>query len=160
MLKIIRQTLCIVLCFAVFFTGCAGREPKPIPIYKQGDENRSCESLKREVVQLQKKMLALLPKTDKFKTNALWAAAGVFLIVPYFMMDLKDAEKIEFEAMRQRHNRLLGYLETKNCDVKDIIAKQIPSLEQQKEEAEEILKQRQTDDKKTQEQTAQPEPAK
>jgi PBP1b-binding outer membrane lipoprotein LpoB len=158
MLKIIRQTLCVVLCYAVFFAGCAGREPKPVAIYKPGDENRSCESLKREVVQLQTKMLALLPKTDKFKTNALWATAGVFLIVPYFMMDLKDAEKIEFEAMRQRHNRLLGYLETKNCDVKDIIAKPIPGLEQQKEEAEKILKQQQADNEKTQEQTSHQEP--
>ena len=145
-----REMLCIVLCFAIFFAGCAGRTANPVPLYIPGDENRGCESLKTEVVQLQKDMSAMLPKTDKFGTNTLWATAGVFLIVPFFFMDFKDAEKIEFEAMRQRHNRLLTYLETKNCDVNDITAKPIPSLEQQKKAAEEMLKQQQTQGQTTQ----------
>jgi hypothetical protein len=155
-----KQMICIVLCFVVFFAGCAGRTANPVPIYIPGDENRNCESLKTEVVQLQKDMAAMLPKTDKFGTNALWATAGVFLIVPFFFMDMKDAEKIEFEAMRQRHNRLLDLLQTKNCDVNDITAKPIPSLEQQKKEAEEILKQQKAQGKKTQSQTTTQTPAK
>lgn len=145
-----RKIICVILCPVIFFAGCAGRDPHPVPLYIPGDENRNCESLKTEVVQLQKDMGALLPKTDKFGTNALWATAGVFLIVPFFFMDMKDAEKVEFEAMRQRHNRLLTYIETKNCDVNDITAKPIPSLEQQRKAAEEQLKQQKEDAKKKQ----------
>jgi hypothetical protein len=137
-----RNMLCVVLCFAVFLGGCMGREPNPVPIKKPGDESRNCESLKSEVVQLQKDMLEILPKTDKFGTNAVLATTGVLLIVPFFFMDLKDAEGIEFEAMRQRNNHLLEILKTKNCDVSDIMAEPIPSLEQQKEEVEEMLKHR------------------
>ena len=155
-----RKKICIVLCFAVFFQGCAGRQANPVPLYIPGDENRGCESLKSEVVQLQKDMAAMLPKTDKFGTNALWATAGCFLIVPFFFMDMKDAEKIEFDAMRQRHNRLLDYLGAKNCDVNDITAKPIPSLEQQKKEAEELLKQQKAQGKKTQGQTTTQAPTK
>lgn len=147
-----RKTICIVMSMAIFYQGCAGRTANPVPIYLPGDENRTCESLKTEVVQLQKDMAAMLPKTNKMGTNALWATAGVFLIVPFFFMDLKDAEKVEFEAMRQRHNRLLMYLDSKNCDVNDITSKPIPSIEQQKKEAEELLKQQKAG-KTTQSQT-------
>ncbi len=70
-------------------------------------------------------------------------------------MDMKDAEKIEFEAMRQRHNRLLDYLKAKNCDVSDIKAEPIPSVEQQKKAAEEMLKQQ-----KAQGKTSEAAPAK
>ncbi len=155
-----RKTICVILCPAIFFAGCAGRQANPVPLYIPGDENRGCESLKVEVVQLQKDMGALLPKTDKFGTNALWATAGVFLIVPFFFMDMKDAEKIEFEAMRQRHNRLLIYLETKSCDVNDITAKPIPSLEEQRKAAEAQLKQQKEVRKKSQSQTTQQAPGK
>jgi hypothetical protein len=148
-----RKIICSSLSFLILFAGCAGRQANPVPLYIPGDENRGCESLKTEVVQLQKDMAAMLPKTDKFGTNALWATAGVFLIVPFFFIDMKDAEKIEFEAMRQRHNRLLDYLQSKGCDVNDITAKPIPSLEQQKKEAQEILKQQKAQGKQATTQT-------
>jgi len=151
-----KKMLCIVLSFAVFLGGCMGREPNPVPLNKPGDEKRSCDSLKAEVVKLQKDMLALLPKTDKFKTNAVFATTGVLLIVPFFFMDFADAEKTEFEAMRQRHNLLLNYLKTKKCDVSGIMAEAIPPLEQQKQEVEQMLKQRNAAGQQTQGQTTQP----
>ncbi|MCK4912972.1 MAG: hypothetical protein KAI59_02455 [Planctomycetes bacterium] len=135
-----RRVISLILVSAISFAGCAGREANPIPIYMPGDENRSCEGLKIEVAQLQADMRRILPKTDKGVTNALWAAGGCFLIVPFFFMDLKDAEKIEFDAMRQRHNRLLVYAAEKNCDMGGIQAEKIPSLSEQKKEAKRILK--------------------
>jgi hypothetical protein len=142
-----RKALCAVLCFAVLFAGCAGREPKPILVSRPGDEKLGCPELKAEVVQLQKNMAALLPKINKFGTNALWATAGVYLIFPFFFMDLKDAEKKEFEAMRLRHNRLAGFLKAKNCDVNDIRAEPIPDPEQEKKTVEELLNQQKTENK-------------
>jgi hypothetical protein len=112
--------------------GCAGREANPIPTYISGDENLSCGALKQEIVRLQSEMVALLPKTDKTFTNTLWAAGGVVAIVPYFFIDMKDAEKIEYEAFRRRHNRLLLIAKEKNCDLSDITAEPVPSLEERK----------------------------
>lgn len=135
-----REVISLVLACCIFLAGCAGREANPIPVYLPGDEDLSCSALKSEVAQLQVDMQRILPKTDKGLSNALWATAGVFFIVPFFFMDLKDAEKIEFEAMRQRHNRLLVYAAQKNCNMTGIRAEEIPSLDAQKKEAERILK--------------------
>jgi PBP1b-binding outer membrane lipoprotein LpoB len=156
-----RDMLCIVLCFAVLFAGCAGRDPKPISVYQPGDENLHCEALKTQVVQLQQDMAALLPKTDKLGSNTLWAGTGFFTLgIGFFFMDLKDTEKVEFEAMRQRHNKLLEYIRIKQCDVNDIKAEPIPSLDAQKKQAEEMLKQQKTAGKQTQSQTTTQTPAK
>jgi hypothetical protein len=136
-----RKTICVILCPVIFFAGCMGRESKPVPLYISGDENLSCESLKSDVVYLQKKMASLLPQTDKFGTNTLWACYGVATLgVGFVFMDLAKAEKAEFEAARLRHNKLLEYLKAKNCDVNDIRAEPVPSLEKQKKEAEEAIK--------------------
>ncbi len=125
-----KTTLNILLICAIFNAGCAGRAANPIAAYLPGDENRSCTALEAEIAQLQVDMQRILPKTDKGLTNALWATAGVFLIVPFFFMDLKDAEKVEFEAMRQRHNRLLIYAAEKGCDFGEVRAERIPSAKE------------------------------
>jgi len=127
-----KKLICLLVACSVFFAGCAGREANPIAIYLPGDENRSCEGLKAEVAQLQADMQRLLPKTNKRVTNTLWATAGVFLIVPFFFMDLKGAEKIEFDAMRRRHNRLLIYAAEKGCDMTGVRAERILSAEERK----------------------------
>lgn len=115
-----------------FSISCAGREPNPISCYMPGDENLGCEAIKEEIEQLQSEMLKLLPKTDKTFTNALWYAGGQIAIVPLFFIDMKDAERIEYEAFRRRHNRLLIMANKKNCDMGEIKAEPIPTLEQRK----------------------------
>jgi len=133
-----REMLCIVLCFAIFFAGCAGREANPIPAYLPGDENRSCQALKAEMAQIQSDMQRLLPQTNKFATNTLWAIGGCLVIVPFFFMDLKEAEKIEYDALRTRYNRLLIIASEKNCDLSGVSAQPIPSLAEQKVIAEKV----------------------
>lgn len=139
-LSTMRKPVCLTLAFAVLFAGCAGREANPIPAYLPGDETRSCPSLKAEIAQLQADMNRLLPKTSKGVTNALWAAAGVFLIVPFFFIDLKGAEKIEFDAMRTRHNRLLIIAAERDCDMTGIRAERIPTIEERKAELKKLKK--------------------
>lgn len=134
-----RKVISLVLACSVFLSGCAGREANPMAAYLPGDENRSCVAYKAEIAQLQVDMARILPKTDKGLTNALWAVGGVLVIVPFFFMDLKDAEKIEFEAMRNRHNRLLVYAAEKGCDFGEVRVERIPGLEESKKEAKKIL---------------------
>ena len=130
-----KKTVCLLLSVSIFLSGsagCAGREANPIPAYLPGDNERSCPVLVGEIAQLQVEMQRLLPKTNKGVTNTLWATAGVFLIVPFFFMDLKDAEKIEFEAMRTRYNRLLLICAGKGCDMTGVRAERIPSAKEMK----------------------------
>lgn len=136
-----KNVVCLMLIYAVMTAGCAGREANPIAIYLPGDENRSCMALQAEVAQLQADMQRLLPKTNKGLTNALWATAGVLSLgIGFFFMDFKDAERIEFEAMRTRHNRLLIYAAEKNCDFGGIRMERIPSAEERKQDAKEKIK--------------------
>jgi len=128
-----RKIICIVLVFSVLLTGCAGREANPIVLYMPGDEKRSCTALHAEIAQLQAEMQRMLPKTDKGLSNALWATAGVLTLgLGFFFMDFKDAEKIEFNALRQRNNRLLIYAAEKECDFGDLRQERIPSIEEMK----------------------------
>ena len=127
-----RELILILIFGSIIICGCAGREANPVACYMPGDETMSCESLKAEIVGLQSDMVGLLPKTDKTFTNALWVAGGVVAIVPYFFVDAKDAEKIEYEAFRRRHNRLLLMAKQKECDLSDIKAEPIPTLEHRK----------------------------
>ncbi|MFH1371358.1 MAG: hypothetical protein ABII09_08760 [Planctomycetota bacterium] len=133
----------ILLMMTVLLAGCAGRRPDPVPVYLPGDENRDCESLKKEIVDIQKKMHPLLPNTDKTFANTLWSvggtvagnvavAGGAVGVVPYLFIDMKDAERIEYEAFRRRHNRLLLIIQSKSCDTGDIRAEPIPSLAERK----------------------------
>jgi hypothetical protein len=133
--KKMRECICSIFAFAVLLAGCAGREANPIPIYLPGDENRSCPALKAEIAQLQVDMARLLPKTDKGLTNVLWGAGGVIFLPLFFFIDLKGAEKIEFDAMRQRHNRLLVYAAEKGCDMSGVRAERIQSVEERKADA-------------------------
>lgn len=135
-----KKVISSLLAFAVLFAGCAGRTANPIPAYLPGDDTRSCEALKAEIAQLQADMNRLLPKTNKGVTNALWATAGVFLIVPFFFMDLKGAEKIEFQAMRTRHNRLLIIAADRGCDMTGVRAERILSIKERKAELKKLKK--------------------
>ena len=130
-----KKSICLLLAILIPLAGCAGREANPVPVYLPGDENRSCAGLQSEIAQLQVDMQRILPKVNKGVSNTLWATAGVFLIVPFFFMDLKDAEKIEFEALRARHNRLLVYAAEKGCNMAGINAERIPSIAEMKEMA-------------------------
>lgn len=137
------KTLIVLILFMMILFGCAGRKPEPVPVYMPGDEKRDCESLKDEIVDIQKKMHALLPKTDKTVVNTLWSVGGTVAsntavvggavgIVPYLFIDMKDADRIEYEAFRRRHNRLLLITQSKFCNMSDIRAEPIPSLAERK----------------------------
>lgn len=111
-----KKSVCSILAFSIVLQGCAGRTANPIPSYLPGDENRSCSAYQAEIASLDADMQRILPETNKFGYNAAMATAGFFLIVPFFFMDLKDADKTEWEAMRVRRNRLLVYAAEKECD--------------------------------------------
>ena len=130
-----KKVICLSLLVSVFFTGCAGREANPVAMYIPGDENRSCKGLVTEMSQIQQQMDILRPKTNKFGTNAAWATAGVFFIFPFFFMDMKDAEKIEYDAFARRYNRLLIMAMEKNCDTLNLPTEPELTVEQWKKKA-------------------------
>ena len=110
-----RVLLCVTCAVVVFVAGCAGREAHPVAIYQPGDDQRGCESLKGELSQCQAEIDRLKPKSDKTARNVICAVTGCFVIFPWFLMDLRNAEKTELAAMVRRHDYLKGLAADKGC---------------------------------------------
>lgn len=136
-----QKFICVFISLLIFLTGCAGRQANPIQVYLPGDENRSCQGYMAEIAQLESDMNRILPDTNKFGYNALMFAGGCLILVPFFFMDLKDADKTEWDAMRMRRNRLAVYAAEKGCDFgSQGQPLPIPSFEEMKKIAEEQKK--------------------
>ena len=139
-----KNVLCCALSIMIAVSGCAGRQANPVPIYLPGDEERSCEGYQAEITQLESDMDKILPNTSKAGQNVLCVAGGIFLIFPFFFMDLSNADKTEWEALRQRRNRLLIYAKEKGCQFCQDLSP-IPTMEEIKKMAKEAEEQEKTD---------------
>ena len=67
----------------------------------------SCNSLNCEMSEIESKIKSINGDNSKVGKNVALAAAGVFLIVPFFFMDATNPEQIEVEALESRYNHLL-----------------------------------------------------
>ncbi len=110
-----KTALNVLMCVSIFLAGCFGREANPVELSMPKDAESSCEVLQSEMDNLCADMKVLKPKTNKFWTNTIW-----FIILP-FIMDVKEAEKIEYNAMQRRHNHLLIIAREKECGFADSI---------------------------------------
>jgi hypothetical protein len=93
-----KKLICLMV--VISFCGCAGRKPYPTLIHIRGDTRRNCNSITAEMTEIKLAQKELEPKMDKFWTNVFW-----FIWWPP-MMDLKDAEKIEYNAYQKRYDYL------------------------------------------------------
>lgn len=109
--------------------GSAGRAANPVMVHQYGDEAKSCKALISEMQFAQEEINRLIPKTNKTGKNVALGVAGWFLLVPWFFMDLSQAEQEEINALRQRYNHLAVVAGEKNCDEH---IEQIPDFRDQK----------------------------
>lgn len=118
-----RKTLSLLLAILIFIAGCAGHEPNPIAAYMPGDEKKSCQLLKAEMSQIQTEIST---KQQEKSTKDFWNVAefvsGFFLIIPWFFMDVKGAEKVEADALKVRNKRLMLIAAEKGCNLSGIEA--------------------------------------
>ena len=113
----------IVLCFSMFcsctlFSGCAGRQANPVSAYQPGDDKLSCNSLKAEYTSNEDQIKCLQKEND---TKGWWNVAcfvtGFLVIVPWFLMDLKDSQKIEMNAYKQRNSNIVAMSGDRGCNI-------------------------------------------
>jgi hypothetical protein len=99
-----KKGLCVGLSILiVFLTACAGRDADPVPVYRPGDEEMTCRDLKAEMAHVESRVSVLVPESKKTGKNVLLGTAGVFLIFPWFFMDMSSAEKTEIKAYNERY---------------------------------------------------------
>lgn len=107
-----------VLSLVAILSGCCGKAANPVMIAQYGDREKSCDTLRAELDQIQSEIARLLPDTEKTGRNVALGVAGWFLIVPWFFMDFKNGEKTEYEALRQRYMHLSLIATERRCHIK------------------------------------------
>ncbi len=112
-----KKRICASVAFMFFVSGCAGSGPNPVARFTPADEKRACASLQAELKanrkEIAKKTAERRSKTHK---NLTLGAAGVFLVVPWFFMDLKGKEAAETEALERRNAALRRVAFDKGCN--------------------------------------------
>lgn len=112
MKKIIASTLITT----VALMGCAGRAANPVIQDQIGDNQKSCDTLQIEMAGIQTQIQALIPQSDKTGKNVGLGIGGLFLLgIPWFFMDLTEAEKNEINAYNARYNRMQTIAAQKKC---------------------------------------------
>ena len=115
-LKLIISAIVVVLFVA---QGCAGRSAHPITVAQSGDAKKSCQALRKETKQILRRIHKMVPYIKKKdKKTVLKVVTGAFIIIPWFFVDMKDAEKVEANALRKRYNYLADLADGHNCRFK------------------------------------------
>ena len=114
------QLVLVLIVVVLFFVqGCAGRAALPIKVAQSGDVKKTCDEIRYELKKKRrnlKKMIPAVKAADKKRT--LLMLSGGLLIIPWFFLDLSDADKIEANAQRARHNYLRGIAKKHGCRFK------------------------------------------
>ena len=114
-----QPILVLVLVVLFFVQGCAGRAAHPVQIAQSGDNKKTCKSLRKETKRIKQKVKKMIPAVKKAdKKRTLLMLSGGLLIVPWFFLDLSDADKIETNAQRARYNYLVDRGVKRNCRLK------------------------------------------
>jgi hypothetical protein len=113
-LALFKQTIALI-SVVVMVSACGGRAANPVMVSQYGDNKKSCQALEMEMMNTQGEITRLIPDTEKTGKNVALGVAGAFLLVPWFFMDLSQAEQIEVNALRQRYNNLSVIATDKNC---------------------------------------------
>jgi hypothetical protein len=118
--KILPTTTTLV-AVALIAGGCAGRKPNPVDAVQLGDNQMSCAMLASESRITAARIIELKGEAEgKVAQNILAGAAGVFLILPFFLMDFQDAPGVEGRAMVRRHRHLQALARQKGCKTETV----------------------------------------
>ena len=114
------QPVFVLIVVVLFFVqGCAGRAAHPVQVTQSGDNKKTCKSLRKETKQIRQKIRRMIPAVKKAdKKRTLLMLSGGLLIVPWFFLDLTDADKIETNAQRARYNYLVDRGVKRDCRLK------------------------------------------
>jgi len=108
--------MALLLIASISFMGCASKTPNPIPIAQVGDETKSCDAIANEMQQMNDtKLMAEGDGDSQVGKNVALGITGIFLIVPWFFMDLGNAATVEQKAAQARYQRLQQMAIDKKC---------------------------------------------
>ena len=86
-------------------------------IYQAGDAARGCEEIESEISVNETEIQKRLPDEDPTDENLALSVTGMVLIVPWFFMDIEEADAREIQALRQRNERLTALAAEQDCNL-------------------------------------------
>ena len=117
-----KKLLAIVLIASIVSAGCASSVANPVPVAQVGDETKTCDAIANEMQKMVTAQITADGDKDKqIGTNAALAVTGLFLIVPWFFMDLGGAATAEQKAARARYERLEQMQIDKKCPPSPVV---------------------------------------
>ena len=114
------QSALLLIVMILFLTqSCAGRAAHPVQVAQSGDVKKNCKALRKETKKIKRNIGRMIPAVKEAdKKRTLLMISGGLLIVPWFFLDLSDADKIETNAQRARYNYLVDRGVKRNCRLK------------------------------------------
>ena len=111
-----KKLIAVLLSISIVLSGCASTPANPVPIAQVGDDTKTCDAIVNEMQQMitaQEK--AAGDRNTQIGTNAALGITGIFLIVPWFFMDLGSTATVEQKAAAARYQRLQQMAFDKKC---------------------------------------------
>jgi hypothetical protein len=116
------KTIASVTIAALLLSSCAGRAPNPVAISQPRDATYSCRAIQAEIAANNEKITELGTEQGlKVAQNIVAVGAGLFFILPFFLMDFQDAAGTDKQALEDR-NAYLAQLALDRCQVADAAA--------------------------------------
>jgi len=113
---ILRIMITYLMICSLLLVGCAGRQAYPISSHQPGDKDKACDVLRDEInyLRVEHEDKKDLHQTKEVADIALFIG-GLLILVPWFFMDFKDAEKVEYQAIDLRIKHLSSLAREKRC---------------------------------------------
>ena len=106
-----------MLIASLLMVGCGGQAANPVDRYMLGDELKSTQTLTAEVSNIDDEIAATkTEKTNRDIWNIIFIGTGIFVIFPFFFMDLKGSQEAEIKALKARKSQLMNLYHQKGGD--------------------------------------------
>ena len=108
--KILLVSICI---FGI--SACAGRAPAPVAVFQPIDSRMDCNAVRAEITANTARISDLgFESGAKVAQNVVAGVAGVFFILPWFLMDFQGSAGIDQRSLEAR-NQYLATLANSRC---------------------------------------------
>lgn len=120
-----KKITALILIASIISAGCASTTANPVPVAQVGDETKSCDAIANEMQKMVTAQIEADSNKDKqIGTNAALGVAGLFLIVPWFFMDLGGANTAEQKAAKARYERLQQMQMDRRCPATPVVTEE------------------------------------
>ena len=111
-----KKLIAVLLSISIVLSGCASTPANPVPVAQVGDDTKTCDAIVNEMQQMVSAQdKAAADRNSQVGTNVALGVVGVFLIVPWFFMDLGASASVEQKAAAARFQRLQQMAADKKC---------------------------------------------